>query len=125
MKTQTKTRASKPVKKTKRAAKKTAKKTANKKTANKKTAEAKSVRKPAKAQTKPAKTKRSEEIVSIGNGNSKGIKVEFYKDVKGEARWRLVRRGRIIGASTEGYKRAASARSNFKGLREAMGMVHV
>lgn len=39
--------------------------------------------------------------------------IEFYKDAKGDIRWRMVAaNGRIIGASTEGYKNLDDAWDN-------------
>ncbi len=40
-------------------------------------------------------------------------KWEFYKDIKGEWRWRrIASNGREVGASTEGYKNKADCESN-------------
>lgn len=40
-------------------------------------------------------------------------KWEFYKDSKGDWRWkRIAPNGRIVGASTEGYKNKASCTAN-------------
>lgn len=44
--------------------------------------------------------------------------LHFYKDEKGEWRWKIVAsNGRIIGASTEGYKRLRSAEQNLEDIR--------
>lgn len=111
----------------------TAKRAAKPKAAKKKSAakaKKKATKKKAKARKKSASKKAAtketspgEVITATANGGSKHIKVQFYIDTAGEHRWRLVRRGRIIGASTEGYTRAVGARSNFRSLREAMGLV--
>jgi len=75
----------------------------------------------AKAKPKARKngaTPRSPDLVA-GSFPS-GIKLEEYKDKKGEWRWRLVKRGRIVSAATEGYKRRGGSRSNFKGLQATL-----
>lgn len=53
----------------------------------------------------------------------RGTKLEEFKDRKGEWRWRLVKRGKIVGAATEGYKRRAASRSNFKGLQDTLRQI--
>jgi len=41
------------------------------------------------------------------------LTLDYYKDEAGEHRWRLLsRNGKIIGASSEGYKRRAMAVKN-------------
>jgi uncharacterized protein YegP (UPF0339 family) len=48
-----------------------------------------------------------------------GLKI--YKDTAGDWRWRIVsRNGRIIAASTEGYRRKRSAIANLKGILQAL-----
>lgn len=37
------------------------------------------------------------------------IKIEVYKDKKGEHRWRMKRSGRIVADSAEGYSRPSGA----------------
>lgn len=42
-------------------------------------------------------------------------KTEIYKDAKGEWRWRKVStNGKIVGASTEGYKNKKDCEDNLK-----------
>lgn len=40
------------------------------------------------------------------------MKLELYRDRKKEWRWRIAKRGRIIAASSEGYKRRLGAIKN-------------
>ena len=45
------------------------------------------------------------------------MKVEFYKDGKGEWRWRLrARNGRTVADSGEGYKRKGACVRSFYGI---------
>ncbi|MEM6945462.1 MAG: DUF1508 domain-containing protein [Pseudomonadota bacterium] len=40
-------------------------------------------------------------------------KWEFYKDKRGEMRWRrIASNGKVVGASTEGYSKKADAEKN-------------
>ncbi len=43
-------------------------------------------------------------------------KSKLYKDANGEWRWETKSRGRIIGASTEGYKNRKGALANYRSL---------
>jgi|GEM_PF-2102143 len=72
-----------------------------------------------KARPTKAASTNVEEAISVKNG----IKATVYKDKAGEFRWRVVKKGRVIGASSEGYKRRGSAVSNFTNLCEAMRLV--
>jgi uncharacterized protein YegP (UPF0339 family) len=54
-----------------------------------------------------------------------GMKVVFYRDVRGEWRWKIVaRNGRIVGASSEGFKRERAARRNLELVRNATREPH-
>lgn len=54
---------------------------------------------------------------------SKRCKRELFKDRRGHYRWRVRgRNGKIVGASSEGFVTAASARRNFDSLYHAMYM---
>ena len=49
------------------------------------------------------------------------MKIIFYQDAIAEWRWNIVaRNGRIIGASTEGFKRRKTAEKNLELLRDAL-----
>ncbi|MCF7846546.1 MAG: DUF1508 domain-containing protein [Candidatus Gracilibacteria bacterium] len=53
-------------------------------------------------------------------------KWEFYKDRKGEHRWRVISvNGRVVGASTEGYanKQAAEKNAMRFGYKKRKGML--
>lgn len=49
--------------------------------------------------------------------------VELFKDRKGEWRWRMVSKGRIIATSGEGYKRKASLLKTLYGIEMCMWLI--
>lgn len=105
-----------PKKKTpkkKKAAKKATKKVA------KKAAKKATKKKAAKKAAKPAKA--WIHIIEV----DALTKVRFYRDKVGEFRWTVIKRGHIIGASTEGYKRKAAVYSNFSSLADTMRLVNL
>lgn len=51
---------------------------------------------------------------------SNPAKVEFFKDIRGQTRWRILRSGRIIATSGEGYSRASKARTTLVNLLSAI-----
>ena len=52
------------------------------------------------------------------------MKTEFYKDKKGEHRWRVKSpNGKIVGASSEGFTRMRAAKRNLELMREALSQV--
>lgn len=52
------------------------------------------------------------------------MKTEFYKDKKGEHRWRVKSsNGKIVGASNEGFTRSRAAKRNLELMREALYQV--
>lgn len=44
------------------------------------------------------------------------MNLKYYKDRRGNWRWTLTSRGKIVGASTEGYATKARAIANFESL---------
>lgn len=40
------------------------------------------------------------------------VTIEIYKDAKKQWRWRMLRKGRVIGASSEGYARIGRCLKN-------------
>lgn len=52
------------------------------------------------------------------------IKIEFYKDKKGEHRWRMKRSGRIVADSAEGYIRPSGAAKALASLVKAISRGH-
>jgi uncharacterized protein YegP (UPF0339 family) len=49
------------------------------------------------------------------------MKLDLYRDSKKEWRWRITaRNGRIVGSSSEGYKRKSKAIANLKRIKEAV-----
>lgn len=84
---------------------------------------AKAAKPRAKAAVKKNGAPTSRSPVLVEGSFPRGTKLEEYQDRKGEWRWRLVKRGRIVGAATEGYKRRAASRSNFKGLQDTLRQI--
>jgi uncharacterized protein YegP (UPF0339 family) len=45
------------------------------------------------------------------------LRLQVYRDKKGEWRWRLVRKGRILADSGEGYKRQGTMLRTLRNLQ--------